>query len=166
MPQGRVEVRRVLTKCTICKRHNGPSFRLPSMPSWPRERVSRSTAFQYVWLDYLGPLRVKEGESVEKMWVCLFTCLAIRAVHLELVCRLSAQQFLDCLRRFVARRGRPYLIISDNAPHFTLDKTVIHQQWHAVFTDKEVLSYYSNEGITWKFKTALAPWQGGFMRGL
>ena len=124
--QGRAEVRRVISKCTICKRHNGPSFRLPLMPPWPRERVSRSTAFQYVGLDYLGPLRVKEGEPVEKMWVCLFTCLSIRAVYLELVRGLSAQQFLDCLRRFVARRGRPHMIISDNAPQFRLVKTVIH----------------------------------------
>ena len=25
-----------------------------------------------------------------------------------------------------------------------------------------MLSFYSNEGITWKYTTALAPWQGGF----
>ena len=55
------------------------------MPPWPRERVSRSEPFQFIGLDYLGPINVKEGESIEKMWVCLFTCLSIRAVHLELV---------------------------------------------------------------------------------
>ena len=27
---------------------------------------------------------------------------------------------------------------------------------------EEVLSFYSNEGITWKYTTAMAPWQGGF----
>jgi len=82
IPQGRVEIKRLISKCIICKCNNGPSFRLPSMPP---ERVSRSTAFQYVGLDYLGPLRVREGETVEKMWVCLFTCLAIRTVLVELV---------------------------------------------------------------------------------
>ena len=25
-----------------------------------------------------------------------------------------------------------------------------------------MLSFYSNEGITWKYTTALAPWQGSF----
>ena len=25
-----------------------------------------------------------------------------------------------------------------------------------------MLSFYFNEGITWKYTTALAPWQGGF----
>ena len=25
-----------------------------------------------------------------------------------------------------------------------------------------MLSFYSNEGITWKYTTAMAPWRGGF----
>ena len=29
-----------------------------------------------------------------------------------------------------------------------------------------MLSFYSNEGITWKYITALAPWQGGFYERL
>jgi len=72
---------------------------------------------------------VKEGGAIQKMWIYLYTCLTIRAVHLELIRGLSAQQFLDCLKRFVARRGRPLLIISDNAPQFRLVKTVLDQQY-------------------------------------
>jgi len=142
IPQGRAEIRRVLSKCTICKRHNGPPFRLPNMPPWPKERMCKSLPFQYVGLDYLGPLRVKEGGAIQKMWICLYTCLTIRAVHLELIRGLSAQQFLDCLKRFVARRGRPLLIISDNAPQFRLVKTVLDQQWNKVFNDNNVLSFF------------------------
>jgi len=74
------------------------------MPAWLKERVSQSTVFQYIGLNYLGPMCVKVGETVEKMWICLFTCLSVRAVQLELVRELSAQQFLDCLRRYIARR--------------------------------------------------------------
>ena len=77
----------------ICKYYNGPSFCLPNVPTWPRERVSRSTPFQHVGLVYLGPIHVKDGGTLEKMWVCLFTCLAIRAMHLELVRGLTARQF-------------------------------------------------------------------------
>ena len=161
IPQGRAEVRKVISKCVVCKRHSGPSFRLPNMPAWPRERVSQSAVFQYIGLDYLGPMNVKVGEIVEKMWICLFTCLSVRAVHLELVRGLSAQQFLDCLRRYIARRGRPQMIISDNAPQFRLVKTVLDKQWNEVFKNDDVLSFFSSQGITWKFTTALAPWQGG-----
>ena len=100
------------------------------------------------------------------MWICLFTCLAIRATHLELVRGLSAQQFLDCLRRYISRRGRSEIIISDNAPQFKLVKTVLDQQWNKIFRSEEVLSFYSDEGITWKYTTALALWQGGFYEHL
>ena len=81
LPKGRAEVRRVLLQCGICKRHNGPSFHLPIMPPWRRERVSRSEPFQYIGLDYLGPINIKESDSVVKMWICLFTCLTICAVY-------------------------------------------------------------------------------------
>ena len=75
------------------------------MPPWPKERVLRSTPFQYIGLHYPGSICVKEGGVIEKMWIYLFTCFGVRAVHLELVKGISAQQFLDCLRRFIARRG-------------------------------------------------------------
>ena len=29
-----------------------------------------------------------------------------------------------------------------------------------------MLSFYSNEGITWKYTTAMAPWWGGFYKRL
>ena len=159
-------MRRVLLQCVICKRHHGPSFRLPIMPPWPRERVSRSEPFQYIGLDYLGPISVKEGDSVVKMWICLFTCLTIRTVHLELVKGLSAEAFLDCVRRFISRRGRPRRIICDNAPQFRLVKSTIDHQWLGVFNSNELSSFFSCEGIQWNFTTAFAPWQGGFYEHL
>ena len=72
---------------------------------------------------------------------------------------LSAEHFLNCLRRFVARRGR----ISDNAAQFKLVKTVIDKQWRQLFINKKVITYFSDKGIKWQFTTALAPWQ--FMKG-
>ena len=64
------------------------------------------------------------------MWICLFTCQAVQAVHLELVKGLSAPLFLECLKRFIARRGKPKLIISDNAPQFQLVKTTLDMEWN------------------------------------
>ena len=100
------------------------------------------------------------------MWTCLFTCLAVRAIHLEWVQSLSAEHFLNCLRRFVARRGRPELIISDNATQFKLVKTVIDKQWRQLSTDEKVMTYFCDKGIKWQFTTTLAPWQGGFYERL
>ena len=97
IPQGRVEVRSVLSWCLICRRHEGPSFQLPHMPPWPRERVSQSHLLQFVGLDYLGPVYVKANNGLDKISICLFTCLSVRAIHLEWVMDLTAIQFLNCL---------------------------------------------------------------------
>ena len=50
------------------------------MPPWPKQRVSQSVPFQFTGL---GPVLVKEEDKMVKMWICLFACLAVRAIHLE-----------------------------------------------------------------------------------
>ena len=93
--------------------YEGPSLSLPKIPPWPKQRLS--LPFQFPWLDYLGSVFMKEETGITQMWICLFICLAIRAIHLEWARSLSGEYFLQYLRRFVARRGRPETIISDNA---------------------------------------------------
>ncbi|VDK33069.1 unnamed protein product, partial [Anisakis simplex] len=77
----------------------------------------------------------------------LFTCLATRAIHLEPVCNLTAEQFLHVIRRFIARHGYPNSVVLDNATSFQLVKTVMNDV-HA-------------RPIIWRFITPFAPWQGG-----
>ena len=108
---------------------------------------------------------VKEGTEVIKSWICLFTCLADCAIHLEWVKNLTLEQFLSCLRRCTARRGKPQLIISDNAPQFKVVKTAVDRQWKQLMSD-EVRHYITEGGIKWQFTTTLAPWQGGFYEWL
>ena len=71
-----------------------------------------------------------------------------------------------CLKRFIARRGKPRLVISNNAPQFRLVKTTLDEQWNKTFQSNEVLNYFSYETIQWNFTTAFAPWQGGFYEQL
>ena len=100
---------------------------MPKMAPYPPSRIEESSPFTYTGLDYLGPLYVKLNRVTQKVWVCLFTCLAVRAVHLEVIHDLSAQQFVLCLRRFIARRGKPKEIISDNASQFKLAKSTVEE---------------------------------------
>ena len=51
IPQGKVEVKSVLSKRIVCRKQEGPSYQLPAMPPWPKERVSCSFIFQFVGLD-------------------------------------------------------------------------------------------------------------------
>ncbi|XP_065180039.1 uncharacterized protein LOC135810477 [Sycon ciliatum] len=166
LPQGRAAVKAVLSKCVICQKHEGQPFRLPQMPQLPAERVQQSHPFQYIGLDYLGPFSVNISSTTQKVWVCLFTCMATRAVHLEVVMGLTTAQFVNCLKRFIARRGRPDKIISDNAPQFKLAQTYLDQKWKKILTCPELACYLAEHKVTWVFTTEFAPWQGGFYERL
>ena len=84
----------------------------------------------------------------------------------KLVRDMSAEQFLLCLRRFIAQRGAPSEITSDNASHFKLAKTTIEKAWNQAHCATEVQTYISSLGIHWKFITELSPWMGGFYERL
>ena len=116
--------------------------------------------------DYLGPLLVEDEQRGTKNWICLFTCLNVRAIHLEVIDDMTTDNFILCLRRFFARRGTPSMIISDNAPQFKLGNSVINRIWKHIVRDVDVQSYIANHGIQWKFITEYAPWKGGFYERL
>ena len=166
IPHGRQAVKKVLGRCLTCRRYHGPAFRMPRMPDLPPERVTRSPPFSYTGIDYFGPLYCTDQQGEGKVWVALFTCLTIRAVHLELATDLTAGQFLQTLRRFIARRGTPKQILSDNAPHFHVTDEMLQSLWSTTVTCDTVQSYLADKGITWRYIPAHAPWMGGIYERL
>ena len=130
---------------------------MPLMPPLPGKRVSESTPFTYTGIDYFGPLFVKLRSETQKVWVCLFTCLVTRAIHLELIQNMSTEQFLLGFRRFLSRHGKPKEIISDNAPQFKLASETFDQLWGQLVTHNDVTTYVANERIKWKFIVELEP---------
>ena len=79
---------------------------------------------------------------------------------------MSTEEFLLCLRRFIARRGPPRMILSDNAKQFKTSKAVLEKAWRNVLTDERLSEFSSNQGIRWRFIVELAPWMGGFYERL
>jgi len=65
-------------------------------------------------MDFLGPIEVKRGRSSVNRYGVLFTCLIIRPVHLDLVASLDTDSCIDPITRFIAPRGHPRVIMSDN----------------------------------------------------
>lgn len=161
--KGRQQVKKVLRHCHWCARVQGLPYQEAVVPDLPDFRVSpASRPFHTVGLDYCGPLSYRsKGESLMKCYVCLFTCSATRAVHLELVPDLTTAGFLRALKRFVARRGIPR-IISDNASNF---KSAF-QKLRAVSDDDKVNEFCLDKRIVWKFICERAPWNGGFYERL
>ena len=164
--KGRAEVKYILNRCRTCRKYQGGPFKMPEMSPWPKDKTTRAVPFQKTGLDYFGPLYINENGEKKKVWVCLFTCVVVRAVHLEMVADLTAEEFLMGLRRFIARRGTPEQIISDNATQFKLSKSTIDLAWERMIKDENVQSYVAEQGIKWKFIIELSPWIGGFYERL
>ena len=114
MPRARQRVRQVLHSCLRCRTFRLQPYTQISAPL-PKERVCRGPPFSRIGVDLGGPLYVRDNS---KIYFVLFVCTTIRAVHLELVRTLSTEDFLEAFVRFVARRGLPKVIFSDNATNF------------------------------------------------
>ena len=156
---GRQVVRQILLKCVICQRYEGLPQPAPQPPPLPQFRVKEEPAFTYVGLDFAGPLHIKtQGLVTErKVWICLYTCCVVRAVHLDIVPDMTVGAFLRCFRRFTSRRGFPRKIVSDNGKTFKSAAKVIYE----VLTHPEVKQYSSRVGLQWNFNLEKAPWWGG-----
>lgn len=76
-----------------------------------------------------GPFRVspyrKSGTPV-KIYVCLFVCLATKAIHLEAVYDLRTSNFLQSFKQFLSRRGVVSEMYSDNGTNFIGAKAEVH----------------------------------------
>ncbi|KAK6760056.1 hypothetical protein RB195_021539 [Necator americanus] len=157
-----------IEKCVVCKRHQGRFYPYPDPPDLPSIRVVRSRPFQHVGLDYFGPILVhlhQEGFR-RKVWVCLFTCMSTRALHLEVANDNSTAQFLLAFRRFMARRGTPDSVLSDNAPTFKLGKEIFTNELMGFEQDALVRKFSLDNGFKWSFITPYSPWKGGIYERL
>lgn len=93
------------------------------MGNLPPSRVQvPARAFDKCGVDYAGPLYHKEGArrnvKLIKCYIAIFVCMATKAVHIELAVDLSSEAFLNTFKRFIARRGCPSEVFSDNGLNF------------------------------------------------
>jgi hypothetical protein len=124
----------------------------------PIDRVRDASTFEITGIDLCGPLILR---TKAKAWVVLFTCAVYRCVHLELVTSISTEYFIQALRRFIARRGRPSVIYSDNGTNFIGTSTVLKKvDW------EKVVSQETLNPINWKFIPPTAAWWGGWWERL
>ena len=88
------------------------------MASLPVERVVEAPPFTHVGMDMFGHFIIKQGRKEFKRYGCIFTCLASRAVHLEVTATMDTDSLINALRRFISRRGRVSSIRTDNGSNF------------------------------------------------
>ena len=165
IPQGRKAVKSVLRKCVDCIKNDGEPYAGKIPPPLPRSRVTEGMPFQFTGVDLAGPIfvksKIKDGVPY-KVYISLYTCAVIRAVHLELVEDQAAPAFIRSFRRFISRRGIPEEVISDNAKNFKRAAMDIEELSASIMATSEVQCLLWNKGIKWHFIMERAPWWGGF----
>lgn len=153
----RTAVKSIVNSCWTCRRYKAK--KADAIPGClPRERVKEANVFEVLGIDYIGPLFLK---NTQKAWICLFTCAVYRAIHLELTTSLSTEAFLQVLRRFIARRGRPSIIFTDNGTNFVGARNLLRKiDW------EKVKQFSSSQKIEWRLNPPSAAWWGGWWERL
>ena len=163
IPRLRMKVKKVIKNCNVCKLYSAKPYGSTTTNNMPSFRTTESKPFDVTGVDFAGPLKYKiNKKQVGKSYVLIFTCASCRAVHLELTKSQEAEEFQRKLNAFIARRGRPSLIISDNAATFKATA-----KWIKVIRRSERLqNFLATIEINWRFNLAKSPWWGGIYERL
>lgn len=116
--RGREAVKRHQHRCIDCRRWRAkPASQ--QMADLPLARLRPfKPDFYSAGMDCFGLFLIKIGRRNEKRWEILFKCLTTRAVHIDLLTSIDTDSFLMTFRRFIARRGKPAEVYSDQGTNF------------------------------------------------
>ena len=110
----------IIRNCRACKKYQATAYPDPPKPELlTKDRTEQCLPFQVISVDYAGPIFYRsKTRKYLKEYILLFSCSGSRAVYLELVPNLTTSEFIRCLKRLIARRGRPKIIYCGVAKSF------------------------------------------------
>ncbi|KAJ0169592.1 hypothetical protein K1T71_010808 [Dendrolimus kikuchii] len=158
-------IRSRLSKCVTCFKVN-PKINHPLMGDLPPSRVQPSRCFQNIGIDFAGPFYVKESRRrnarINKAYICVIVCLAVKAIHIEVVSDLSTPAFIAALDRFVSRRGLCNQIVSDCGTNFVGAQRYLSEVNHfLVNSQEEICENLAKRQIIWNFNPPTGSHFGG-----
>lgn len=158
--QANSTVRRMLHNCFGCKRRQSPALQ-QKMADLPFDRVSPGNPpFTSVGIDCFGPFYVRQKRSTVKRYGVIFTCLVVRAVHIEIAHSLESDSFIQSLRRFIARRGQVKEMRSDNGTNFVGGEKELCDaigEWN----QQKIHEFLLQKNIDWHFNPPTGSHHGG-----
>lgn len=164
--RGKTVVKNILRKCITCFRTRCQPMK-QQMSDLLSPQVRQHRPFSCTGVDYAGHFMVKSSTlrnaPYQKCYVSLFVCLTTKAIHLELVPNLSTEAFILALRRFIARRGMPDHMYSDQGSNFIGAANELPSLLRSERSDesKAIARECANSKITWHFTPGRAAHFGG-----
>ena len=157
---GRATVKNIIGKCYSCRKRQSPVSQ-QKMADLPHDRVTPSKPpFTYTGVDCFGPFEVKRGRSTVKRYGVLFTCLTVRAIHIEVASSLDTESFINAFRRFVSRRGQPEEIRSDNGGNFVKGEKELRQAVNS-WNQAQIHEALLQQNVKWTFNSPAGSHHGG-----
>ena len=165
--KGRRCVRAVIASCPECRRRFSTKTAGQMMAPLPRPRLESMRAFDKIGVDYAGHFLTKQGRGTKKAkrYLCLFTCLATQAVHLEMSYALDSDSFINAFVRMVSRRGTPSYMVSDNGTNFVGAEREMRELIENLDQGKIVRETTKYQPVTW-INPPSAPHFGGVFEAL
>ncbi|XP_077069937.1 uncharacterized protein LOC143722413 [Siphateles boraxobius] len=157
--KGREAVRRHQHQCRECRKWRGKP-EVPKMADLPPARLRLyRPAFYSTGVDCFGPFTIKIGRRNEKRWGIIFKCMTTRGVYIDLLPKIDTDSFLMALRRFIARRGTPHELYSDQGTNFKGGERELSDAFEAM--QPTLQSQLAKQKIQFKFNPPGAPHFGG-----
>ena len=132
----------------------------------PAVRSTPSRPFSHTGPGYAGPFYIRTtsvgGHKAFKGYVVIFVCMAVKAVHIEVVSDYTTTAFLAAFKRFTARRGLCRFLYSDNGTNLQgADAELRRLFFQTSSLCQEVTVSIAADGIKWSFIPPRAPHFGG-----
>lgn len=155
-------VANMISSCVKCQKLRG-AVQEQRMSDLPEDRLESTPPFTYCAVDYFGPFVIKERRKELKRYGVLFTCMASRAIHIEIANSLETDSFINALRRFVSRRGPIRQLRSDQGTNFVGTRTELTQALAEMNQDKikKKLLEEQCDWFTFKMNVPAASHMGG-----
>lgn len=196
IPNARRAIRYLIARCLPCCVQKAKTT-LQQMGPLPKASITPALPFVHVTLDYAGPINIKYNSRrmrrataedklqhviKSKAWIMVLVCRVTGAYHIECVEDLTADSCVQAFKRFVASRGKPTTVRSDNASTFVAArKELINDEKQACELaiaaikqgEKDIKRKYAIEGVDvesdcnearlmlWSFNPPYSPDTGG-----
>ncbi|XP_068228287.1 uncharacterized protein [Palaemon carinicauda] len=136
-------VKRNLRECVFCRRFKSRTISINQSP-YRKWRVSPpNVPFRYLFMDFIGPLSVKQQGKKGKIYLLCITCMWSRAVNLIICLDLSVKEFLRAFQIHCFQFGIPEYCISDLGSQLVSASNIIIDY----IKDHETQSYFERNGV-------------------
>ncbi|XP_067942117.1 uncharacterized protein [Watersipora subatra] len=143
-------------KCTKL-RGNPVGQKIANLPQCRTEPEAPCT---HTGVDVFGAFKVKDNRNKSKRYGLLFTCMASRAVHLEVLEDMTPDCYINSLHSFLAIRGPVSVLYSDNGTNFIRASNEF-EKLAKELSGPRIKEYLSTKQCSFSFSTPTANYMGG-----